>query len=379
MEMSLRRQCATALIGLAIMLANPSALLAESRLNPLQRPAMKSKLAERSVLLSIVTAGKRLVAVGERGIILLSDDNGASWRQVDVPVSVTLTAVRFASNQKGWALGHSGVVLHSENGGETWEKQLDGGKAAALILEATKTRAQSGRYAENEVNQKLNSAQQYVDDGTDKPFLDIYCQNEQKVLIIGAYNLIFQTANGGVSWQPRLDNVDNPKGMHLYGIQALGEDLFIAGEQGHFFRSEDHGETFSALSTPYEGSYFGLLPFDNRELIIFGLRGNVFKSGDRGMTWRKIDLETSVSITAAAKLRDGALALTTLSGDVLMSSDTGETFGKLKTGPSFPLTGLTQAENGSLVLVGARGIKVISGALELAKASEKSDGEQNEK
>jgi photosystem II stability/assembly factor-like uncharacterized protein len=379
MEMSLRRQCAMALIGLSIMLTYPSALLAENQLNPLNRPVTKSKLAERSLLLSVVTAGQRLVAVGERGIILLSDDNGSSWRQADVPVCVTLTAVRFASHQKGWALGHSGVVLHTKNGGETWEKQLDGRQVASLILEAAKTNAQSGRYSEQEVNQKLNAAQQYVDDGTDKPFFDLYCENEQKILIIGAYNLIFQTEDGGGSWQPRLDNVDNPKGMHLYGVQPLGEDLFIVGEQGNFLRSENHGETFSALSTPYEGSYFGLLPLDTRELLIFGLRGNVFKSGDRGLTWRKIGLESSVSITAAAQLRDGAIALATLSGDVLMSSDKGETFGRLKMGESFPLTGITQAENGSLVLVGGRGVKVISGALELAKASEKSDGEKNEK
>jgi photosystem II stability/assembly factor-like uncharacterized protein len=379
MELSLRRLCAMALTGLLVMLTNSSAVLAENELNPMDRPAIKSTLGERSVLLSVVTAGQRLVAVGERGIILLSDDNGSSWRQADVPVCVTLTAVRFASHRKGWALGHSGVVLHTKNGGETWEKQLDGRQVVALILEAAKANAESGRYSEQEVKQKLNAAQQYVDDGTDKPFLDLYCENEQKVLIIGAYNLIFQTENGGGSWQPRLDNVDNPRGMHLYGIQPLGEDLFIAGEQGNFFHSENHGETFSALSTPYAGSYFGLLPIDNRELLIFGLRGNVFKSGDRGLTWRKIGSESSVSITAAAELRDGAIALATLSGDVLMSSDKGETFGKLKMGESFPLTGITQAENGNLVLVGARGVKVISGALELAKASEKSDGEQNEK
>ncbi len=51
-------------------------------------------------------AGNRLVAVGERGIVLLSDDAGLNWKQVDVPVSVTLTGVQFVSPMKGWAIGH---------------------------------------------------------------------------------------------------------------------------------------------------------------------------------------------------------------------------------------------------------------------------------
>ena len=92
-------------------------------------------------MLAITRAGARLVAVGERGSILLSDDSGVSWRQAKVPVSVTLTAVQFPNAKAGWAVGHLGVVLHSADGGETWAKQLDGREAASLVLEAAKKNA----------------------------------------------------------------------------------------------------------------------------------------------------------------------------------------------------------------------------------------------
>jgi len=59
-------------------------------------------------------------------VVILSDDDGATWHQAKVPVSVTLTAVSFGTPAKGWAVGHSGIVLHTEDGGETWVKQLDG-------------------------------------------------------------------------------------------------------------------------------------------------------------------------------------------------------------------------------------------------------------
>jgi photosystem II stability/assembly factor-like uncharacterized protein len=316
------------------------------------------------------------VAVGERGHILISDDNGAAWRQMQAPVSVTLTAVRFPTPLKGWALGHSGVVLHSDDAGETWVKQLDGMQAAQLVLDGLRAKAVSGQDTSKGLESRIASAEQLVSDGTDKPFLDLYFQDEQKGFIVGAYNLIFRTEDGGRSWQPWLDHVENPKGLHLYGIQAVGRNLCIAGEQGLLLRSEDRGQSFNALPTPYEGSYFGLLPMRGGELIIYGLRGNAFKSDDHGSTWEKIDTTVSVSVTAATELRDGLLVLTTQSPDVLASRDKGRTFQRLSINEPFPFTGIAQAANGNIVLVGIHGVKVIPFPLKFASLSKTSDGDR---
>ncbi|MBI5444053.1 MAG: glycosyl hydrolase, partial [Deltaproteobacteria bacterium] len=107
----------------------------------LDRPATVSGRALRSVQLAVARAGKRLVSVGERGTVLLSDDDGRTWRQAKVPVSLTLTCVCFASERSGWAAGHSGVVLRTSDGGETWVKQLDGRQAAQIELAAAKAAA----------------------------------------------------------------------------------------------------------------------------------------------------------------------------------------------------------------------------------------------
>ena len=44
-------------------------------------PARVRAGALRSTLLDVASAGQRLVAVGERGHVLLSDDQGKTWRQ----------------------------------------------------------------------------------------------------------------------------------------------------------------------------------------------------------------------------------------------------------------------------------------------------------
>ena len=99
----------------------------------LDTPARESAFASKSLLNGVASTGKRVVAVGQRGHIVYSDDGGKSWVQAKVPVTSDLVAVTFPTPEKGWAVGHAGVVLHSADGGATWSKQLDGRSAGQLM------------------------------------------------------------------------------------------------------------------------------------------------------------------------------------------------------------------------------------------------------
>ncbi len=186
----------------------------------LREPAVISAKALGAATLAVARAGARLVAVGERGTVLLSDDHGASWRQAAVPVRVTLTALRFIGDKLGWVAGHQGVILHTRDGGATWVKQFDGLRAGALIVEAARGADERTR----------REAQRFVDDGPDKPFFDIEFADAQRGWAVGAYNLAFATRDGGASWQPL--NLPNPSARHLYAVRASGAQLVVAGEQG---------------------------------------------------------------------------------------------------------------------------------------------------
>jgi photosystem II stability/assembly factor-like uncharacterized protein len=177
-----------------------SALSMAQDVNLLEQPAITSVMATRSVMLSVANAGSRLVAVGERGFIILSDDNGLTWKQVSSPVSLTLVKVRFVDDCEGWAVGHAGVVLHSADGGQSWSRQLDGVEGAQLELEDA--RQQAAR-ADHEVNaeERLAQAQQLVDDGPDMPLLDVLFFNARDGIVVGAYGLAFATRDGGTTWQ----------------------------------------------------------------------------------------------------------------------------------------------------------------------------------
>jgi photosystem II stability/assembly factor-like uncharacterized protein len=314
----------------------------------LSEPALISPKALGAATLAVARAGARLVAVGERGTVLLSDDHGASWRQASVPVRVTLTALRFVDDQLGWAAGHQGVILHTRDGGASWVKQLDGVRAAALIADAS---ARGG----NDERAK-RSAQRFVDDGPDKPFFDIEFVDARRGWAVGAYNLAFATSDGGASWLPIVASLPNPSARHLYAVRASGTQLVIAGEQGLLLKSGDGGASFAALASPYKGSFFGLLAARSGTLVAHGLRGHAFRSADGGARWDKVDTGVPVSISASTELPDGTLALVGQTGELLVSRDDGRSFSRAGVASQpLPAAGVAATADGRWVLATLRG------------------------
>lgn len=328
------------------------------------QPAITSAMAAQSVMLSVARAGQRLVAVGERGFIIVSDDNGASWSQVDSPVSVTLVKVRFIDDVEGWIVGHAGVVLHTQDGGLSWNKQLDGVQAAEIELQETRLATEGSEDVE-EAQERLAQAQQLVDDGPDKPFLDLLFLDAKNGLVVGAYGLAFVTHDGGLSWQSIRSRIENPSGLHLYSIERVGADLFIAGEQGTLLRSSDEGQTFGSLTSPYEGTTFGLQATNSGSILAFGLRGKAFESKDRGDTWRPLDTLQPVTLTSGLRLADGSVLLTDESGRVLRYADGDTKATVLKIAQPSYFTGMAQAANGNLIISSARGMLSSAVAVDL--------------
>ncbi|MNF62786.1 Ycf48-like protein precursor [compost metagenome] len=319
-----------------------------------KRPALQSELAPRSLMLSVARAGTNLVAVGERGFILRSQDNGQSWKQIPSPVSVTLTQVTFATPTQGWAVGHAGVILHSKDGGLTWVSQLDGTQAAQLALDAASQALTEHTSDDNQ--QRVDEARRLQEDGPDKPFLAVHFFDEKHGLVVGAYGLAFETLDGGQHWQSISERLDNPSALHLYGILDLQGTLFIAAEQGLLLRSTDRGQHFRSVEIPANGTLFGLLASPRNHLLAFGLRGKIYRSEDQGDSWQTVANNQPVTLTAGLVLRDGSLLLVDETGRVLSSQDDGRTFTVSPQGQTTALTGLAQAGDGRIVVSGARGL-----------------------
>lgn len=315
---------------------------AASSFDALEQPAVLSSTATSAAMLGAARAGDRLVAVGERGVILLSEGDDHPWRQAVSPVRVSLTAVQFVDAQQGWAVGHMGVVLHTQDGGLTWRKQLDGLQLAALFLQDAP--AGHREYAEMLRN-----------DGPDKPLLGLHFSDARHGIVVGAYNLALRTSDGGATWQPLSPALPNERRLHLHAVHVDGPQVLIVGEQGLILRSDDGGQSFARLPSPYKGSWFGLLTGNDGSWLLYGLRGSLYRSADRGATWDKLPAPSATSLTAALQRRDGALLLVSQGGELLQSLDGGRSFTRLAARLPSAISGMAESAQGTLAFATLRG------------------------
>lgn len=269
----------------------------------LEQSALQQQQAQRSLLLSIARAGENIVAVGEQGTIIRSQDQGKSWTQAPVPVSTLLTRVAFADADSGWVVGHDGVVLQTLDGGKSWIKQLDGNQINQLIITALKQQKQQlqQRIADlkrstqpgadidaldeqiENLEYSIEDAQALAEEGATIPLLDLAVLNAQEVFVIGAYGLALKTRDGGKSWQYFGHQIPNPDKLHINRIlRATDGAFYMAGEQGLLLSSKDHGTSWNLINSPYSGSWYNLLAMDDH-LYVMGLRGHLYRLYVKGL------------------------------------------------------------------------------------------------
>lgn len=215
------------------------------------------------LLLDGAVAGAEILAVGERGTILGTNDQGRTWEARPAAVEATLTGISFAPDgRRGWVVGHDALILATEDGGRSWRKQWQG------------------------------------ENLTDS-FLDVIALDERHVIAVGAFGLFVETTDGGTTWRQRQLLEDD---YHLNRLsRGTSGTLYLAGEHGTLLRSRDQGATWDGIYSPYDGSFYGILPLSDTRLLAYGLRGRLYLSEDDGDTWEPVANEQrNLMLTALA-------------------------------------------------------------------------------
>lgn len=336
---------AVAAAGATAAIANEATEAAAAAEAPpdIPHPALMVPGASRARLLDIAEAGKRLVAVGQQGVIVTSD-NGRDWKQSPSPTSVMLTQVRFLDAQRGWAVGYDGSILHTVDGGLSWTLQHSDPEARALH---------------------------------DVLFLDA-----QNGIAAGAYGSFYRSADGGKTWTPESMPLTE-LGQHFNRLLRLdATTLFAAGERGLLARSMDGGASWEMLKSPYAGSYFGAIALGERRVLVFGMRGNVYVADDiaaipvqdpaqydpytaetledpaqiAALGWRRIDSPVRESLFGGTRLADGSVLLVGINAVAMKADAALQALTPVKLPAEETLVDVLPHEAG-LLAVGRRGIQ----------------------
>ncbi|WGT28001.1 MULTISPECIES: WD40/YVTN/BNR-like repeat-containing protein [Pseudomonas fluorescens group] len=315
---------------------------------------MLSSLIAHSPLLDVVCIDKRVIAAGIRGSILFSDDSGHSWTQAQVPVSTDLVALAFPNSTQGWAVGHGGIVLYSEDGGQSWHKQLDGIAASKLAIEYY----QSNLTSLPDAQLFLERERSLAVEGETQSFMDVFFVDERCGYVVGTFNRIFMTVDGGQNWKPLMHLTENPGELHFYSVAGLEDQLYLAGEQGKVWRHDLASSRFVVADTYYAGTLFGVLPGAANLLFAYGMRGSLFRSTDRGSTWEKIQSPIQGGITTTLVLAEGRVLIADQSGGVALSMDGGRHFKALNVAKPMAYAGASVLSDNAVVMVGALGVRI---------------------
>lgn len=277
--------------------------------------ALDDRRLRHLLLLGLARAGQRVIAVGERGAIIYSDDRGRSWLAA-AGSGPTLTTAHFVDAATGWAAGHDAAIAHSRDGGISWTWQH---------------RALDAR----------------------GPLLDLQMRNRDRGIAVGANGLILRTDNGGRTWARLAAGFDD---YHLYGIAWLSDEkLAMVGERGLIAVSGDAGQRWRTIASPYAGSLFGLAATADAGLVAYGMRGRILRSADGGIRWSEIASPSTSFLIGSDIAADGSLWLTGSAGALLRSRDHGQSFTTIATGGTDQFAAVSIGDNGDIVLAGERG------------------------
>ena len=314
------------------------------------------------------------IALGLFGVALLGcapRQPALRWEAVSIPTDATFGGVCFTDSLNGWIAGggyliDGGIVGRTRDGGRTWRFQsgvLPGGgtsfaltsiqfqdtlRGCAVGSAGTVLVTADGGESWREVRRGRTSG-----DGLgDLDFVDA-----SHGWAVGSASLV-RTEDGGQSWTPWMDRVDNPKGMHLYAIRPAGGTVYIVGEQGLVLKLDREKQRFTRVALPYRGTLFGVVGTPGM-VLVHGLRGNAYRSTDGGANWTKVETGVSAGIASGAEMSDGSVVLVSQAGHVLLSTDEGATFKRVKVATATPAFSVAEAGKGTVAVAGIGGVRMV--------------------
>ncbi|WP_220634844.1 WD40/YVTN/BNR-like repeat-containing protein [Georgfuchsia toluolica] len=219
---------------------------------------------------------KRAVAVGNKGVVIITADGGATWTEVSAPlsrISNKLLRVKALPEGRAWAVGEMGALLETTDYGKTWERRRDEEDAAwndVLFLDANNgwLMGEAGRIMKTTDGGKT---WQPVASPVKVSLMAVAFRDAANGVAVGLEGSLLATHNGGNTWEllPRAKRVPatlspgdvansaagsgklrvpEEAGEHLFDIAwDEAQQIWLAiGNQGVWVQGDKNAEVWEA-------------------------------------------------------------------------------------------------------------------------------------
>jgi len=353
----------------------------QAKIELLETASIQSSLVSKNIITSLTkSTDESVLAVGERGHILNWQSQNQHNQEVS-PVSLLLTDVIILSNGVKLAIGHDGAIISSQKNTNTWYKLFDGFKLIKLkiaLLEkqivlakknieslSDEDEIEDASFALEDLEFALEDAQNTENTGPNLPLLSVTQTKNRSIIVTGAYGTLLISTDLGKTWQLSDDFLNNPDKYHLNSITSDNNRTYIVGEQGIAYTSQDNGNSWQSINTPYNGSLFGILSQKNStKLIAFGLKGNYFISNDQGEHWEHFTSKNRATLLGGHIKENGDVILVGHGGTILKLNINTPNRTSLMKHPSGSAFSAVTVMNDQLILGGQFGIFSLDNSIE---------------
>jgi photosystem II stability/assembly factor-like uncharacterized protein len=339
-----------------------------------------------------VVSASKIVAVGDNGVILESNDFGTTWQQQEQSLTTRhLRGVFFVDPSIGFVVGKSRTILRTTNGGEDWTlvpppEILPGLNYDILSVHFTDYyngvavgstvggNAYAGGFGI--IIRTTDGGQTWI--GSSLPWdsralYDVDFSNSAQGLGVGGtystwspspdytfWGELLRTTDGGVTWSR--GNIAANWLHAVWGVAYLDQNSALAvGNANTIGKTTDSGQTWSSPN-PELDVHFSHISFPNESRgIIVGCGGLVRTTDDGGQTWVGRSSGTNVSLSRVSFLDANRGATVGRGFTALVTSDGGITWTGQKSITLSDLYDVSLAGPSTGAAVGAGGIIIYTG------------------
>jgi len=258
-------------------------------------------------------------AVGQRGRILRTENEGATWTDVTSGPSNTLRGLSFPiGSQVGWAVGASGTILRTANRCTTWAAQASGtGQTLYSVSFGADILNGVAVGAAGTIVRTANGVNWFgAVSGTSNILYGVYMVDALTGYAVGAGGTILKTVDGGANWAAQASGTTN----NLYGVCFVDANIgYAVGVSGTIRKTVNGGTTWTGQTSGTTNNLYAV-DFPNKDVrpnygYVAGASGTIRYTANGGTNWNGATSNTSNSLYSIG-FPAARFNMTTTYGDV---------------------------------------------------------------
>ena len=236
----------------------------------------------------VAVRGDRIAIVGDQGTILRSTDSGRSFIRSNYSLRyregqgeggvVDLYSVQFVDKDTGYIVGDRGLILATDNGGASWREQYSGTDAQLFHLSIRDKRGWVVGTGGKILHTTDGGRNWYPQrSGVQEDLNRVYFVDDRVGLISGDKGVLLRSDNGGATWERVRLNVSEA----LFGMSFVDKKTgWVVGYGGRIVRTYDGGRSWVEQDSSTRADLFSVSFYKNRGYAI-GRDGLVLRYYDK--------------------------------------------------------------------------------------------------